>query len=221
MIIRILLAEDHKIVREGTRQLLEQSPDMQVVGEASDGVEVVDLAGVIQPDVIVMDVRMPRLNGIEATRAIAKRYPKIKILILSAYDDDSYVFPLLEAGASGYLLKTSSGAELAAAIRLVFSGETALSPRISAKLVNRLGGRQAYRAQHMPEGLTEREMDVLRIAAHGHPNKLIASQLSISTQTVQVHFRNIFGKLGVNSRSEAIAYGIQHGWITLESSDGE
>ena len=213
------MAEDHKIVREGTRQLLEQSPDMQVAGEASDGLQAVELAGVLQPDVIVMDVRMPGLNGIEATRAITKRYPQIKILILSAYDDDSYVFPLLEAGASGYLLKTSSGVELAAAIRLVFAGETALSPRISAKIVNRLGGRQAYRASHMPEGLTGREMDVLRIAAHGHPNKLIASQLGISTQTVQVHFRNIFGKLGVGSRSEAIAYGIQHGWITLEASD--
>ena len=219
MQIRILLAEDHKIVREGTRQLLEQSADMQVVGEASDGMEVVELAGQIQPDVIVMDVRMPRLNGIEATRMIARRHPKIKILILSAYDDDSYVFPLLEAGASGYLLKTSSGAELAAAIRLVFSGETALSPRISAKIVNRLGGRQAYRSNSMPEGLTEREMDVLRSAAHGHPNKQIASQLGISTQTVQVHLRNIFGKLGVSSRSEATAYGIQHGWITLEASD--
>jgi len=219
MRIRILLAEDHKIVREGTRQLLEQSADMQVVGEAADGLQAVELAGSLQPDVIVMDVRMPKLNGIEATRAITKRSPNIKILILSAYDDDSYVFPLLEAGASGYLLKTSSGDELAAAIRLVFAGETALSPRISAKLVNRLGGRQAYRANRMPEGLTEREMDVLRIAAHGHANKLIASQLGISTQTVQVHFRNIFGKLGVGSRSEAIAYGIQHGWITLEASD--
>ena len=219
MLIKILLADDHKIVREGTRQLLEQSADMQVVGEASDGLQAVELAGILHPDVIVMDVRMPRLNGIEAARAITKRYPDLKILILSAYDDDSYVFPLLEAGASGYLLKTSSGDELAAAIRLVFAGETALSPRISAKIVNRLGGRQAYRSSHMPEGLTEREMDVLRIAAHGYANKLIAGRLGISTQTVQVHFRNIFGKLGVGSRSEAIAYGIQHGWITLEASD--
>jgi DNA-binding NarL/FixJ family response regulator len=218
MSITILLVEDHKIVREGTRQLLEQSTDMLVAGEASDGLEAVQMAEDIQPNVIVMDVRLPRLNGIEATRLITRRFPEIKILILSAYDDDSYVFPLLEAGASGYLLKTSSGAELAAAIRLVFAGETALSPRISAKIVNRLGGRQAYRADKMAEGLTEREMAVLRIAAHGYPNKLIASELGISSQTVQVHLRNIFGKLGVGNRSEAIAYAIQHGWITLEST---
>jgi len=206
-------------VREGTRQLLEQSADMQVVGEAADGLEAVRLAAEIQPDVIVMDVRLPRLNGIEATRSITARYPKIKVLILSAYDDDSYVFPLLEAGASGYLLKTSSGAELAEAIRQVYAGQTALSPRISAKIVNRLGGRQAYRTSSMPEGLTEREMDVLRAAAHGQANKAIALQLGITAQTVQVHLRNIFGKLGVGSRSEAVARAIQNGWITLEASD--
>lgn len=219
MSITILLAEDHKIVREGTRQLLEQSADMRVIGEASDGLEAVRLADEIHPDVIVMDVRLPRLNGIEATRTITARLPKIKVLILSAYDDDSYVFPLLEAGASGYLLKTSSGAELAEAIRLVYAGQTALSPRISAKIINRLGGRQAYRTSQMSEGLTEREMDVLRAAAQGRANKAIAVQLGITTQTVQVHLRNIFGKLGVNSRSEAIARAIQAGWITLEASN--
>ena len=219
MSISILLAEDHKIVREGTRQLLEQSTDMKVVGEASDGLEAVRMAAVIQPDVIVMDVRLPRLNGIEATRTITTRFPNIKVLILSAYDDDSYVFPLLQAGASGYLLKTASGAELADAIRLVVAGQTALSPRISSKIVNRLGGRQAYRTNNMPEGLTEREMDVLRAAAHGNANKVIAAKLGISVQTVQVHLRNIFGKLGVGSRSEAVASGIKYGWITLEASD--
>jgi DNA-binding NarL/FixJ family response regulator len=219
MPISVLLVEDHKILREGTRQLLEQYLDIKVIGEASDGLEAVNISSGLQPDVIVMDVRLPRLNGIEATRIITSRFPKIKVLILSAYADDNYVFPLLEAGASGYLLKTSSGAELAEAIRLVFAGETALSPRISAKIVQRLSGRQVYRKNNMPEGLTEREMDVLRATAQGYANKAIATKLGISVQTVQVHLRNIFGKMGVSSRSEAVACAIQYGWITLETHD--
>jgi DNA-binding NarL/FixJ family response regulator len=219
MRIKILLAEDHKIVREGTRQLLEQSPDMEVIGEASDGMEAVQLAADLHPDVIVMDVRLPRLNGIEATQTITLRFPEIRVLILSAYDDDSYVFPLLEAGASGYLLKTASGVELAEAIRQVHAGQKALAPRITAKLVNRLGGRGSYRAAGMPEGLTDREMEVLRATAHGQPNKEIASALAISPQTVQVHLRNIFAKMGVDSRSQAVAYAIRRGWITLEAVD--
>ena len=220
MKIRIVLAEDHKIVREGTRQLLEQFPDMEIAGEAQDGVEAIRLASELHPDVIVMDVRLPKINGIEATRAIAARFPDIRVLILSAYDDDSYVFPLLEAGASGYLLKTTGGTELAEAIRMVRAGETVMSPRITAKLVNRLGSRgTAYRAQEMQEGLTEREMEVLRATALGQPNKTIASALVISPQTVQVHLRNVFSKLGVGSRSEAVAFAIRHGWINLENYD--
>lgn len=219
MSISILLVEDHKIVREGTRQLLEQSTDMQVVGEASDGLEAVRLTADLQPDVIVMDVRLPHMSGIEATRAITTRFPKIKVLILSAYNIDSYVFQLLEAGASGYLLKTSSGAELAEAIRLVYSGQTALSSHISAKIINRLAGRKPYQTNKMQKGLTEREIDVLRSAAHGHANKVIASKLGISTQTVQVHLRNIYSKMDVSSRSEAIARAFQFGWITMEGDD--
>ncbi len=219
MRIKILLVEDHKIVREGTRQLLEQSPDLEVVGEAADGMEAVQLAADLHPNVIVMDVRLPRLNGIEATRTITARYPQTRVLILSAYDDDNYVFPLLEAGASGYLLKTASGAELAEAIRQVYSGQKTLSSRITAKIINRLGGRGSNRGMGMTEGLTDREMEVLRAAAHGQPNKAIASFLAISPQTVQVHLRNIFAKLGVDSRSQAVAYAIRHGWITLEAGD--
>jgi DNA-binding NarL/FixJ family response regulator len=181
--------------------------------------EAVQQAADLHPNVIVMDVRLPRLNGIEATRTITLRFPEIRVLILSAYDDDSYVFPLLEAGASGYLLKSASGVELAEAIRQVHVGQKALAPRITAKLVNRLGGRGSYRAAGMPEGLTDREMEVLRATAHGQPNKEIASALAISPQTVQVHLRNIFAKLGVDSRSQAVAYAIRRGWITLEAVD--
>jgi len=216
MIITVLLVEDHKIVREGTRQLLEQSKNIQVIGEAEDGFEAVAKAAELQPNVVVMDVRLPRLNGIEATRIITTKNASVKVLILSAYEDDNYVFPLLDAGASGYLLKTASGSELAEAICLVNNGQTALSPRISTKVVNRLVGHQTYRTPSMPEGLTVREMGVLRAAANGNSNKEIALKLSISIQTVQVHLRNIFGKLEVNSRSEAVARAIQHGWITIE-----
>jgi len=221
MTITVLLADDHKIVREGTRQLLEQWPDFQIVGEAADGAEAVRLAVALRPAVVVMDVRLPELNGIEATRAIAARAPGVQVLILSAYEDDGYVFPLLEAGASGYLLKTASGQELAEAIRAVGAGETALAPRIAAKVVGRLSSRASQHGPSTPSGLTERELEVLQAAAQGRGNKAIAAALSISPQTVQVHLRNIFGKLGVNSRSEAIAYALSRNWITLDAADDD
>jgi len=214
--IRILLAEDHKIVREGTRQLLEQAPELTVIGEAADGEEAVRLAAELRPDVVVMDVRLPGLNGIEATKAIKENHPDMPILILSAYDDDRYVFPLLDAGANGYLLKTTSGAELARAIRTVQAGETALDPHIAHKVVERLVHRQRYQGEGMTEGLTEREMEVLQAVAQGRSNREIGEALFISPHTVQVHVRNIFGKLDVNNRIEAVAYAVRQGWITLE-----
>jgi DNA-binding NarL/FixJ family response regulator len=219
MTIRILLAEDHKIVREGTRQLLQQAPDMLIVAETADGAEAIRLAEASSPDVIVMDVRMPGLGGLEAARAIKAQSPGVRVLILSAYDDDRYVFPLLEAGASGYLLKTASGAELIDAIRIVNAGGTVLSPQVSGKVLQRLNGR-AHPPDHRPaEALSGREIEVLRQAALGRSNKAIALALSISPQTVQVHLRNIFGKLGVGSRSEATAYAVSHGWISLRPED--
>jgi len=214
--IRILLAEDHKIVREGTRQLLEQTPELTVIGEAADGEEAVRLAAELRPDVVVMDVRLPGLNGIKATRAIKEQNPDMPILILSAYDDDRYVFPLLDAGANGYLLKTTGGAELAQAIRTVQAGKTALDPHIAHKVVERLTHRQRYQGDGMTEGLTEREMEVLQAVAQGKSNREIGETLFISPHTVQVHVRNIFSKLDVNNRIEVVAYAVRQGWITLE-----
>lgn len=217
MSVSILLVEDHKIVREGTRQLLEQNVDFSVVGEAADGLEAVTLVETLTPDIIVMDVRLPNMNGIEATRIITSRHPAIKVIILSAYDDDSYIFPLFEAGASGYLLKNASGAELAEAIRSVRRGESALSPRIGAKIVQRIGNKEE--GHKAPGLLTQRELGVLRLAAQGLPNKGIAAELGISVQTVQVHLRNIFSKLQVGNRTEAIAHALQNGWISLGIHD--
>lgn len=217
MCVSIVLVEDHKIVREGTRQLLEKNADFSIIGEASDGIEAIDLAETLDPDVMVMDIRLPKMNGIEATRIITNQKPKIKVLILSAYDDESYVFPLFEAGASGYLLKNSSGTELAEAIRAVNMGTNVFSPEIRTKLFQKIGSN--FTRQNSLCILTQRELDVVRLAANGHPNKSIAASLGISVQTVQVHFRNIFSKLDVNNRSEAIMHAIKNGWIPLDIND--
>jgi len=215
--IRIILAEDHKVVREGTRRLLESQSDFEVVGEASDGVEAVDLAKKLKPEIVIMDVSMPRLNGIEATKQIKALYPNMAILVLTGYDDDEYVFALLEAGAAGYLLKESSGEELIDAIRQVMTGEPVLHPKIMKKVLNRLRTPVEESApQTSSEVLSDREMEVLKLAATGMSNMEIANSLTLSVRTVQTHLRSIFNKLGVGSRSEAIVYGLKKGWLTLE-----
>jgi two-component system, NarL family, response regulator LiaR len=215
--IRILLAEDHKVVREGTRRLLESQNDFEVVGEASDGIEAVELAKKLKPEIIIMDVSMPRLNGIEATKQVKALYPNMAVLVLTGYDDDEYVFALLEAGAAGYLLKESSGEELIDAIRQVMTGEPVLHPKIMKKVLNRLRTpTEDSSSQASSEVLSDREMEVLRLAAKGMSNMEIAEGLTLSVRTVQTHLRSIFNKLGVGSRSEAIVYGLKKGWLTLE-----
>jgi two-component system, NarL family, response regulator LiaR len=216
MPIRILLADDHKIVREGTHQLLEQSSDLTIVAETARGEEAVRLCEELRPDVVVMDVHMPGMNGIEATRVIRTRFPAIRVLILSAYDDDRYIFPLLDTGASGYLLKTTSGEDLASAIRAVVRGETVLDPQISGKVRNRFSQPPVYRSNGMTEGLTERELEVLGMVARGKSNKETGETLGITANTVQVHLRNIFGKLNVGDRTQAVAFAIRQGWIHLD-----
>jgi NarL family two-component system response regulator LiaR len=215
--ITVLIADDHAVVREGTRQILEQEPDMQVLGEAADGEQAVRLAGAVHPDVVIMDVSMPRVDGISATRQIKTLYPKIAVLVLSAYDDDQFVFSLLEAGAAGYLLKSVRGQELVSAIRAVHAGESVLHPAVARKVLNHFvpAGGKSLR-QRPAEVLSERELDVLRLATQGLSNQDIADKLVLSLRTVQAHFSHIFNKLQVSSRTEAVVRALKEGWVTLD-----
>ncbi|OGO38039.1 MAG: DNA-binding response regulator [Chloroflexi bacterium RBG_16_57_8] len=215
--IRILIADDHAVVREGTRQILEQEPDLEVVAEAGDGEEAVRMTGTSKPDVVIMDVAMPKVDGISATKQIKSLYPKVAVLVLSAYDDDQFVFSLLEAGAAGYLLKSVRGQELIDAIRAVHAGESVLHPAVARKVLNRFvpaGGKPLR--QRPAEILSERELDVLRLASQGMSNQDIADRLILSLRTVQAHFSHIFNKLDVSSRTEAVVRALKEGWVTLE-----
>ncbi|MGD9116610.1 MAG: response regulator transcription factor [Dehalococcoidia bacterium] len=215
--ISVLLAEDHVITREGIRRLLEVEKGVSVVGEAGDGEEAVQLASELKPDVVIMDIAMPKLNGIEATREIKVNNPRTAVLVLSAYDDDEYVFALLKAGAAGYLLKSVSGDELTRAIRAVYQGEPVLDPVVARKVVNyfRIPGKLKG-VERPAEHLSERETDIIKLAARGMTNKDIADKLHLSNRTVEGHLRTIFNKLGVGSRTEAVLYGLRKGWLTLE-----
>ncbi len=216
--IRIIFAEDHVLVREGTRQLLDQHDDLEVVGEAADGVEAIELVRRLDPDLAILDISMPRMGGIEATKRIKALSPNTSILILSAYDDDQYVFALLEAGAAGYLLKDVSGNELVRAIRAVHAGEPVLHPAIARKVFARFVAEKRGKSEKSANGisLSEREVEVLRLAARGLSNAGIGQELSVSARTVQVHLTHIFAKLGVASRTEAVIAALRRGWFRLE-----
>jgi Response regulator containing a CheY-like receiver domain and an HTH DNA-binding domain len=214
--IRIVLADDHVILRQGTRQLLEHEPDIEVVGEASDGAEAVELVSKLKPDIVIIDVAMPHMNGIEATKKIKEILPGTKILVLTGYDYDEYIFSLLEIGAAGYLLKDVSGDDLVGAVRAVYQGEPVLHPTVMRKLMNRFKTPTTRQTETPIDVLSEREMEVLKLAVSGKSNKDIADALNISLRTVQAHMRSIFNKLGVGSRSEAIVSGLKKGWFSLE-----
>ncbi len=215
--IKIIIADDHAVVREGTRALLEKEEDMEVVGEASDGEEALRIIEKKHPDVAILDISMPKLSGIEVTRRIKPIFPSLAILILTAYDNDEYVFALLEAGAAGYLLKDVPGREIVDAVRSVHSGESVLHPSIARKVIQRaiLGTAKASEAKSEIE-LSDREKEVLKMAARGMSNKDIADNLCISIRTVQGHINSIFHKLGVGSRTEAIFQSVKKGWLSFE-----
>jgi two-component system, NarL family, response regulator LiaR len=217
--IRILLADDHAFVRQGTRELLDQQEDLHVVAEADNGRQAVQMALKERPDVVIMDFAMPELNGIEATRQIKAVAPSIKILVLTAYDSEQYVFAFLEAGAAGYLLKDVNVDELVKAIRAVHAGESMLHPAIARKVINHFSqSEQKQVTGDLLEQLTEREVEVLRLAAKGMSNRDISRELCISIRTVQTHLSNVFNKLGVGSRTEAVVLGLRKGLFSLEET---
>lgn len=214
--LRVVLADDHTMVRQGIRQFLEESGEIEVVAEAANGAEAVRRIEETLPDVAVLDIQMPGASGIEVTRQVRARFPKVKILILTAYDDDPYVFALLRAGADGYILKTSSAEELVRAVRTVAAGQSTLAPEIARKVVAQLATGRPTTATEQAEPLTDREIEVLRLAARGLTNKAIGRELGISPRTVQGHLANIYGKLGVASRTEAVTEALRRGWIVIE-----
>jgi len=216
--LTVLIADDHPLVREALHRALDVEEDMKVVAEASDGEEAIKLASELKPNVVVMDIVMPKVNGIEATRKIKEIAPDTAILILTAYDDDEYVLGLLDAGAAGYLLKSARGRDLVGAIRTLRAGESVLHPNIIARLLKRatVTSVKESKAQGL---LSEREAEVLRLVALGMSNKEVAEELFLSQRTVKAHLTSVFNKLNVASRSEAIIKGLQWGLVTLENTE--
>ncbi|MBK8021410.1 MAG: response regulator transcription factor [Chloroflexi bacterium] len=207
--VKVLLAEDHKIVRQGTRLYLEQQ-GVAVVGEATNGREAVEMALSLQPDVVIMDIHLPELTGIEATRRIRHDSPEIRVLVLTAYDEPAYVHALLDAGADGFILKTAELSDLIEALHEVAGGRQAFD----AKTLTRVEHHMREMTARI-DGLTERELEVLTQVAQGKTNKEIGSMLFISDRTVQGHLKNIYDKLGVTTRTEAVTVALQHGFIRL------
>ena len=214
--IRVVLADDHAVVRKGIREFLEEDPEIVVVAEGSDGGEALRLVAEHHPDVAVLDIQMPRVTGIEATRQIKAAHPDVRVLILTAYEDDPYVFALLRAGVDGYILKNADPDEIVRAVRATAAGGTVLDPAVAAKVVAQMSSRKPAAATGQVEPLSERELNVLRLAGQGLTNKAIGAELGISDRTVQGHLANIYGKLGVASRTEAVTRALKLGWIILE-----
>jgi two-component system, NarL family, response regulator LiaR len=205
-VISVLIADDHPFVRHGLRTYLETLDDLEVVGEASDGAEAVALVGQLLPEVVLMDLVMPELDGVEATRAIRAASPSTKVIVLTSFDDDEKVFPAIKAGAAGYLLKDVRPAELAEAVRKASRGEALLAPSVAARLMQEVSGERPPAA-----GLTERELEVLRLIARGMSNKLIAHELVVSEKTVKTHVSNILAKLHLADRTQAALYAVREG----------
>ncbi len=211
--IKVMIADDHALVREGISAFLRMSSDIEVVGEAADGLEAIEVAREINPDVILMDIAMPRLGGLEATIELKKICPNTKILIVTQYDDKEYVNRLLKAGVSGYILKRAAGTDLIAAIKAVSRGEFYLCPALASDVIDGYLGKKEITVEEPYERLTDREKQVLKLIAEGHTHKEIADMLNISAKTVIAHQTNLTEKLGISSRSALIRFALQKGII--------
>ena len=212
--IRVLIADDHTVVRDGLVALLARRPDITVVGEASNGVEAVEKASQLRPDVILMDLRMPEMDGAEAMRRIREQDPDVRFLVLTTFDNDEYIFEAIQAGAKGYLLKDASREDLFRAVVAVYKGESLIQPAVASRVLDRFV--EMSRRTVPGETLSEREVEVLRLMAKGAANKEIAAALFISESTVKTHIANIFQKLDVNDRTEAVTTALQKGIIRLQ-----
>ena len=214
-VINVLIADDHTIVRSGVRLLLEAEPDIHVVGEALDAAQPVALALNLNPNVVLMDIAMPLLNGLEATRQIKREYPEINVLVLTMYDHEEYFREMLEVGASGYIIKRAAATELVSAIRAVYNGEAVLSPAITRLLLEDYLSRETHREDDDPNALSAREREVLQLIAEGKSTKDIAFSLDVSIKTIETHRQNIMKKLGAKSVAELTKYAIKEGLTTL------
>ncbi|SFE54072.1 two component transcriptional regulator, LuxR family [Actinacidiphila alni] len=209
MTIRLLIVDDHPVVRDGLRGVFDGDPDFEVVGEAADGVEAVERAAALPVDVVLMDLRMPRMGGVEAIRALRDRAPDVRVLVLTTYDSDADVLPAVEAGATGYLLKDAPRDELVRGVRAAHRGQAVLAPTVAQKLLGHVRG-PAVPAAEAP---TERELEVLRLVAAGSTNKEAAKQLFISEATVKTHLLHLYAKLGVRDRASAVAAAYKSGLL--------
>ncbi len=217
--IRVLIADDHKVVREGLAAILNAKQSIEVVGEAQNGQEAVEKARSLVPDVILMDVRMPRMGGVEATRQIKRESPHIGVIALTMYDEEHYIFDLVRAGATGYLLKDTDSAQIVVAIHAIYRGESLINPSVASKILaefSLLAQKKGKKRARLEHDLSEREITVLRLVKDGKANKEIANSLDLSVKTVKNHVRNIFHKLQVYDRTQAAILAIRKGLIELE-----
>jgi two-component system response regulator NreC len=215
--IKVLIADDHTILRQGIKALLDNQAEIEVIGEAKDGREALTLIERLLPDVILMDIAMPGLNGLEATRRIKKKFPKIKVLVLTMYTNEEYVFQILNAGANGYLVKETAFQDLISAIRAVYRDEAFMSPSISKKVINRYTQRVRETNNTTGDILTTREREILQLIAEGSSSKKIAEALFISPKTVETHRTHIMDKLNIHNRTNLVKYAIRTGIVDIDS----